>query len=90
MGEQAGVGGVLNVGRHHGGVGADFPVFTTRAATALASNASLRSSTVASPHFVVIFISVVGCGTWPSMSIRQNRRHEIESATSRHSDSYPS
>lgn len=33
----------------------------------------------------VIFISVVGCGTRPSMSIRQNRRHEIESLTSRHS-----
>jgi len=31
---------------------------------------------------VVIFIRVVGCGTSPSMSMRQNRRHEMESATS--------
>ena len=64
-----------------------FPVFTTFASTALASSASLSASTVPSPHRVVIFIRVVGCGTRPSMSIRQNRRHEIESATSRHSDS---
>jgi hypothetical protein len=74
----------------HAGVGAEFPVFTSLASTALASNASFSSSTVAAPHLVVIFIKVVGCGTMPSMSIRQNRRHEIESATSRHRVSNPS
>jgi hypothetical protein len=32
---------------------------------------------------VVSFISVLGCGTGPSIGIRQNRRQVIESATSR-------
>ena len=36
------------------------------------------------PHRVVSFISVVGCGTLPSVGIRQNRRRVIEPATSRH------
>jgi hypothetical protein len=67
-----------------------FPVFTTRASTAVASNYSLSAATTESPHRVVIFISVVGCGTRPSMSMRQNRRHDIESDSSAHSDSYPS
>jgi hypothetical protein len=67
-----------------------FPVFTTFASTALGSTASFSASTVPSPHRVVIFIRVVGCGTRPSMSMRQNRRHEIESATSRHNVSNPS
>jgi hypothetical protein len=62
-----------------------FPVFTNFASTALASSVSFNAATVASPHRVVIFIRAVGCGTRPSMSIRQNRRHEIESLTSRHS-----
>jgi hypothetical protein len=35
------------------------------------------------PHRVVSFISVLGCGTRPSIGIRQNRRQVIESATSR-------
>jgi hypothetical protein len=38
-----------------------------------------RSAVV--PHRVVIFIRVVGCGTRPSMPIRQNSRQPIESAT---------
>jgi hypothetical protein len=38
---------------------------------------------------VVSFINVVGCGTLPSNGIRQNRRQVIESATSRHNNSYP-
>ena len=50
---------------------------------ALASNASLHPSTAAVPQRVVSFISVVGCGTWPSSGIRQNRRQVIESVTSR-------
>ena len=57
------------------------------AAAALASSASFNPATAASPHRVVIFISVVGCGTRVPNGIRQNRCHEIESATSRHSDS---
>jgi hypothetical protein len=86
-GEEAGVGGVVNVRRHHGGVGADFPVFTTLASTALTSSSSLSAAIVCSPHRVVSFISVVGCGSRPSMSMRQNHRHEIESDTSAHNDS---
>jgi hypothetical protein len=39
---------------------------------------------------VVSFISVVGCGTFPSSGIRQNRRHETGSLTSAHRLSYPS
>ena len=81
---------MFDVGRHHGGVGAQIPVFTNIASTALANNASLRASTVASPHRVVIFIRGVACGTVPSMPIRQNSRHEIESATSAHNVSNPS
>ena len=38
----------------------------------------------------VKFISVVGCGTWPSSRTRQNRREEIESTASRHIVSWPS
>ncbi len=51
---------------------------------ALASSASLQPSTAAVPQRVVSFINVVGCGTLPSMGIRQNRRQVIESLTSRH------
>jgi hypothetical protein len=61
-----------------------FPVFTNFACTALASSSSLSCATACSPHRVVIFIRVVGCGSFPSMSMRQNRRHEIESVTSAH------
>ena len=53
------------------------------ACAALASSASLQPSTAAVPQRVVSFISVVGCGTRPSIGIRQNRRQVIESATSR-------
>jgi len=60
------------------------------AAAALTSSASFNASTALSPHFVVIFISVVGCGTRVPSVMRQNRCQEIESVTSRHSDSYPS
>ena len=62
---------------------------TTFASTALASSTWFRPSTAVDPHRVVSFISVVGCGTAPSNGMRQNRRHVKESATSRHSDSYP-
>jgi hypothetical protein len=55
----------------------------------LASNASFYPSIAAVPHRVVSFINVVGCGTCPSNGIRQNRRQVIESATSRHNNSYP-
>jgi hypothetical protein len=51
---------------------------------ALANSASLHPSTAATPQRVVSFINVVGCGTWPSIGIRQNRRQVIESLTSRH------
>ena len=44
---------------------------------ALAHSASFSPVTAASPHRVVSFISVVGCGTFPSSGIRQNRRQEI-------------
>ena len=54
------------------------------ASAALASSASFNPSTATEPQRVVSFISVVGCGTRPSSGIRQNRRHVIESVTSRH------
>ncbi len=62
-------------------------VRSTFAWTALASNASFNPSIAAVPQRVVSFIKVVGCGTFPSNGIRQNRRQVIESATSRHNDS---
>ncbi len=54
------------------------------ASAALASSASLHPCTAAIPQRVVSFINVVGCGTFPSIGIRQNRRHVIESLPSRH------
>jgi hypothetical protein len=86
-GQQSGIGWILNVGRHHGGVGADFPVFTNFAASARASSASFSPSTASSPHRVVIFDKVDGAGADPSRLSRQKISHEIESLTSRHSDS---
>jgi len=65
-------------------------VFKTLAVAALASSASFRPSTADDPHRVVIFINVVGCGVFSPSGIRQNRCHEIESATSRHNGSNPS
>ena len=59
----------------------------TRAAAALARNASLSASMVASPRRFVVFISVVGCGIFPPSGTRQNRRHDNESAASRTTDS---
>ena len=40
----------------------------------VASSAWLHPSTAAVPQRAVSFLSVVGCGTWPSSGIRQNRR----------------
>ena len=57
---------------------------------AFAHSASFSPATAASPHRVVSFINVVGCGTLPSSGIRQNRRQQIESLTSAHRLSKPS
>src|ERR1700730_17350406 len=65
-------------------------VLSTFASTAFANSASFKLFTAASPHRVVIFINVVGCGTLPPRGIRQNRDQLIESATSRHNGSNPS
>ena len=62
-------------------------VRSSLAAAALASSASLSPATASSPHRLVIFINVVGCGTRVPNGIRQNRCQEIESATSRHNTS---
>jgi hypothetical protein len=59
-------------------------------AAALAHSASFSPATASSPHRVVSFISVAGCGTLPSSGIRQNRRQVIESLTSAHRLSKPS
>jgi hypothetical protein len=59
-------------------------VRSSLAPAALTSSASFSPATAASPHLVVSFISVVGCGTLASRPIRQNRRQEIESDTSAH------
>jgi hypothetical protein len=58
---------------------------TTFAAPALISNAWFSAAIVSGPHRVVIFSSVEGCGTRQPSGIRQNRDHDNESATSRHS-----
>jgi len=54
------------------------------ASAALANSASLQPATAAVPQRVVSFISVVGCGTLPSIGIRQNLRQVMESLTSLH------
>ncbi len=59
-------------------------VRSSLASAALASSASLQPCTAAVPQRVVSFINVVGCGTLPSIGIRQNRRQVIESLTSLH------
>ena len=71
--------GAAAVAQHHGGA-----VRSSLPSAALASSASFSPATAASPHRVVSFISVVGCGTQASSGIRQNRRQEIESLTSAH------
>jgi hypothetical protein len=60
------------------------------AALALTHSASFSPATASSPQRPVSFISVVGCGTLPSIGMRQNRRHVIESLTSAHRLSKPS
>ena len=70
MGQQPGICGVLNVGRHDGGVGVHFPVFTNLAASARASSASLSPATTSSPHRAVIFDRVDGAGTASSARAR--------------------
>jgi hypothetical protein len=45
-------------------------------AAALINSASLSPVTAASPHRLVIFINVVGCGTRVPNGIRQNRCQE--------------
>jgi hypothetical protein len=57
------------------------------ASVALVSRVSFSLSTAAAPQRVVSFLNVVGCVTFASSDIRQNRSRVIESATSRHSDS---
>jgi hypothetical protein len=60
------------------------PVRSSLPCAAFAHSASFSPATASSPHRVVSFSSVVGCGTLPSIGIRQNRRQEIESLTSAH------
>ena len=64
-------------------------VFNTFASAARANRASFSSLIARSPHRVVIFINVVGCGAAPPNGIRQNRCQLIESVTSRHNGSKP-
>jgi hypothetical protein len=63
---------------------------STLAAAARCNSARFSSSTTADPHRAVIFSRVEGCGTLVPNGIRPNRIQEIESPTSRHSDSKPS
>ena len=58
---------------------------TTFAAFALTSSAALSSAMVSGPHRAVILPKVEGCGTRVPSETRQNRDHDSESATSRHS-----
>ena len=48
-----------------------------------------KSSTTPRPNRRVNFTSVVGCGGPLCKPMRQNRRHDKESETPLHSDSYP-
>ncbi len=62
-----------------------FPVFTNFAASARANSASFSPVTASSPHGVVIFEGEGGTDQGQPAKIR----HEIESDTSRYSESYP-
>ena len=73
LGQQTRIGRVGHSSLHHGGVGATLSVRSTLAVAALASSASFNPATASSPHRVVIFINVVGCGTRIPNGIRQNR-----------------
>jgi hypothetical protein len=66
------------------------PVRSNFCPAALAHSASFSPATACGPHRLVSFISVAGCGTRPSIGIRQNRRQQIESLTSAHKLSKPS
>jgi hypothetical protein len=84
LGQQPRLGRKGAVGRHRGGVGAQPRQRSSLASVARDSSASLQASTAVGPQRVVSFMSVVGCGTWASSRIRQNRRQLMELTTSRH------
>ncbi len=91
LGQEARVRRIGDVGGNDGGVGAH-PVGLRAPWPPRPWPAAPRSShrRPTEPQRVVIFISVVGCGTATPRGIRQKRCQEMESATSRHSGSKPS
>ncbi|CAG7641040.1 hypothetical protein E143388_08254 [Rhodococcus opacus] len=84
LGQQPGVGGVGHIAGHHGGVGPQLGGAQYLGLGGLGQQCPVQPVHRRGPQRVVSFINVVGCGTDPSNGIRQNRRHVIESLTSRH------
>jgi hypothetical protein len=82
--QQIGVGRVVDVGLDHGGVDPQLGGPQQLALGELGTSAWLSCSMTSAPARPTSLTRVVGWGTGRSSPIRQNRRQEIESATSRH------
>ena len=87
LGQQTGIGRIRHVRWDHRGVGPHPRRAQQPRLRSLGQQHLVQPPTAVAPQRVVSFINVVGCGTTPSSGIRQNRRHMIESLTSRHNDS---
>ena len=90
FGEQTRVGRIGHVGRDDRGVGADFVELDHVGGHGLLEQRLVQLVDGPSPQRVVIFISVLGCGTASVMAMRQKRRQANESVTSAQSVSKPS
>jgi hypothetical protein len=82
--EQVGVGGVVDVGLDHGGVDPQLPGPQQLVVAQLAEQRLVELPDDPRAAATEELDRVVGCGTGWSSGMRQNRRHEIESVTSRH------
>ena len=82
--EQVGVGGVVDIGLDHGGVDPQLPGPQQLVVAQLAEQRLVELVDDPGPQRPTSLTRVVGCGTGWSSGMRQNRRHEIESVTSRH------
>src|SRR4029453_14426379 len=79
---QIGVGGIVDVGLHHGVSPRSLPPPSSLPWASLATGAAFSSSITSGPARRTSLTSVVGCGTGRSRPMRQNRRQPIESLTS--------
>jgi hypothetical protein len=89
LGQQTRVGGISDVRRHHRSVDPDPGAAQQFRLRRLGQQRLVQPFHRQRTQRVVSFINVVGCGTGCSKLIRQNRRHAIESETSRENDSNP-